>query len=396
MHIAYCWELGRGYGHVARINQIANDESLSSCQFSFILRELNKSHVIDKTHRGNLYQAPHVNLPIQGFSPNFSHLLLRCGWQEPQSAIAIISAWINLFESIKPDVVFLDHAPSAGVAAILLGIPHRQLGNGFETPPCADPMPSLQLHLQPDIAKLKQVDQDLNLVLDKVEHEFTGRNQQMIRLQSLFRPEQCLIVGSPLLDHYGNRDSQWRYREILTQANVPEQDLSVLSDNTKPNLFFYLEAGTPGLAELLSLLCTKFTVFGYVTNVSDVTQLDRLEKTGAVIFRGLLNVDQALTVSEAVVCNAGVGLVAQAINVAKPLLVLPMQLEQNMVAFQLHKLRIAWAVGGAKPAQQVAPHLDSWIRQHNDIATNIKQRCSAPEYQKKLWHKNLKQDFVLA
>lgn len=394
-HIAYCWELGRGYGHVARINQIANDESLSECQFSFVLRELNKAHVIDKCQQANIYQAPHVDLPLKGFSPNFSHLMIRCGWQDSKSAMAIVCAWINLFETIKPDLVFLDHAPSAGIAAMLLGIPHKQLGNGFETPPWADPMPNLQLHLKADESKMREIDQSLNAVFDQVEQAIAGTSSQALRLQHLFRAEHCLIVGSPLLDHYGNRNEQWRYLDRVANADIAQVDLSELGSNPKPNLFFYLEAGTPGLGSLLTLLASRFTVFGFVTNVAEDAQLEQLQQTGAIIFKELLNVDQALALSECVVCNAGVGLLAQAISLAKPMLVIPTQLEQNMVAFQLHRMRIAWAVGGREPAQQIALHLDTWIQRHGEISSNISQRCSSEEYQRKFWRKNILQDFVL-
>lgn len=394
-HIVYCWELGMGLGHVTRMDRVANDPAVQSCRFSFILREVSKGKHIDKCTTDNLYQAPVVFAQSKGSSPNFSHLLMRCGWNSAESAIAITAAWRNLFLHLKPDVVLLDHAPSAGLAALSLGIPIKGIGNGFEQPPVDYPMPTMQLHLPADLKQLQEIDDKLNQVFDQVEMRFMGSSNQRLRLTRLYDPKHCLIAGLTVLDHYGARTEPWRYLSAITNPQHSLQDLSVLENTDKPKLFFYLYAHTPELVAILTRLSESFTVFGRLASEPSSDQMEALQQTGVLVCEQILNIDQALDTADFAICNSQFGSLQNTIVNAIPTIAIPLQLEQNMLAYQLYKQGLVWAVAPQNALQQIDNHLQAWIDKSDQLVQRLTERVVNQPQQNNFWQGNLLEDFLL-
>lgn len=393
-HIVYCWELGMGLGHVTRMDRMANNPALQDCRFSFILREVSKGKHIRKCTYDNLYQGPIVFAQSKGFSPNFSHLLMRCGWDSVDLATAIIGAWRNLFIHLKPDVVMLDHAPSAGLAALSLGIPFKGVGNGFELPPVSYPMPTMQLHLPPDIERLKELDDSLNLVFDHVEKHFTGSCMQRLRLSNLFAPKHCLIAGLKVLDHYGERHESWRYISAVTHPQHRLQDLTAVERTDKPKLFFYLYPHTTDLVAILTKLSENFTVFGRLAAEPDADLRDALRQSGALVCEQILNIDQALDIADFAICNSQFGTLQNTLLKAIPTIVVPLQLEQSMLAYQLYKQGLVWAVTPQNVLQQIDSRLTTWLVNSDKLVQRLTKN-KRDQQQNNFWQGNLLDDFLL-
>ena len=392
--IAYCWELGMGFGHVSRMDNVANNKSLLNCDFTYILREVHRGEIIESCNMNKLFQAPILNIPVKGASPNFSHLMGRCGWADTNAAIYLTSAWRNIFRQIKPDVVLLDHSPSAGIAALSMDIPVRSIGNGFEIPPVADPMPSMQLHMQSDDKILRAQDAKLNKVLNDVEYKFCGTRNQKLSLANLFNAEHSLITGFPCVDHYGERDNTWQYLYQATKPALPYIDLAGVGNTGKPLMFFYLDSRTENLAGILEILSSQFELFGYLSYLNEPSLVETLASKGIKVFSQLLNIEQAFTLANAVFCNAGVGMLNNVIEYKKPALIMPLQVEQNMVAFQLHTQGLAWVVNPQNALNQLRGNISRMHENLPSLVNKISDYHLKSAYQSKMWQGDLLRDFL--
>jgi hypothetical protein len=87
--------------------------------------------------QGALLDPPHP--PI-----SYTEILFFYGYLDASRLTAMISAWISLISLIEPDIIIADHAPTALIAARVLGIPRTTMGPGFFLPPDTAPLPSMR------------------------------------------------------------------------------------------------------------------------------------------------------------------------------------------------------------------------------------------------------------
>src|SRR5437764_11706080 len=132
--ILLTWELGAGLRHLQRLRPLAAELSRRGHRVFAAVRELSRAH---STFRGvdvALLQAPvKLRPPVSEFRPplTFPHILHNVGFGDDTELAALASAWRNLIEAVRPDVVVCDHSPTALLA--LRGVPPRRalIGTGF-------------------------------------------------------------------------------------------------------------------------------------------------------------------------------------------------------------------------------------------------------------------------
>lgn len=382
-----------GFGHVTRMDQIANREEFSGCSFSYALRDVNKSNVIKTCNDNNLFQAPRVNIPFKEMSANFSHLMRRCGWDTPESAIQLVSAWRNLIKPVNPDVVLLDHSPGASAAAYTLGIPCKQVGNSFEVPLISAPMQNLHPSYHKDDDYLIEQDEIVQRSFDEVSKRFGLKNAERISYQALYNKENSIIAGHPILEHYGSRTSGWKYIEQVSQVSVNEQDLTHIENSDKPKMFFYLDARTPSLVQILKAFSKQFTLFGFVSGAT--TSYESLVSSDIHVFNSPLNVQQAMALSSIVLSNGGVGLTYNSIKANKPMFFIPLHLEQSMICARLFEKKIAIVLSKEMTLEKISYYGNYMYQNLDKLESRIEQLRIEAETTAGLWKGNLLDDFVL-
>lgn len=391
--ILYCWELGMGFGHVTRMDQIANRQEFSDCKFSYALRDVNKSHVIKTCDDDNLFQAPRVNLPFKEMSANFSHLMRRCGWDTPESAIQLVSAWRNLIKSVDPDVVLLDHSPGASAAAYTLGLPCKQVGNSFEVPLITSPMQNLHPRYRKDNDYLMEQDKIIMRSFDKVSKRFGLKEQDFLSYEALYNQKNSIIAGHPILEHYGQRSSDWKYIEQVSKVAVAEQDLDLIEKSQKPKIFFYLDARTQSLMPTLKALSKQFTLFGFISGTT--TSHENIANADIHVFNSPLNVDQAMSICSIVLSNGGVGLTYNSIKANKPMFFIPMHLEQSMICERLFEKKIAIVLSASMSSEKISYYGNYVYQNINKLKSRIEELKTEARTSAGLWSGNLLEDFVL-
>ena len=117
--IAYCWELGAGLGHLTAFLPMARLLKDRGHEVFCISKELIGTGELLEKQGFKVFQAPYWTPNIKNLpSPvNYAEILFGFGYVQEERVFEKIKAWENLLRAVGPDIVILDHAPSASLAA---------------------------------------------------------------------------------------------------------------------------------------------------------------------------------------------------------------------------------------------------------------------------------------
>jgi UDP-N-acetylglucosamine transferase subunit ALG13 len=373
-------------GHVTRIDSICNRPEFVNTEFNFVLKDINKAAYIAKANKRNVYAAPHfTHSPPQYSSPNYAHIMLRCGWQNTKCAYDLVLSWLQTLEKLKPEIVFIDYAPTAAIAAKLLNIPFLFLGNGFEFPPAEYPFPSILPNQKVTHKELinwhNQLQETLDLVCKKI-----SKSQRPFNLKDIFQSQHGLIIAHPMLDHYIGRKTKVHFLPIL--AEIDSDDISPSSFEVKPSIFIYLHADTPNLLESLRVLSKDFNIEGYIPNLPSA-QLNALRFIGINISAKPVQVSKIMAKCQLIICHCGIGTVGHAIALAKPLILIPTQIEQSLLAHHLCLLGAAVSIPKTVSSKQFVSTVKA-VSDNREVMQNNIQVHRHESWDKSLvWKKDI-------
>lgn len=131
------WEHGGNLGHLARLLPVARALRERGHPVVFAVAQPNAVAPLLADTGVRIVQAPRVELalPYTTSAACPADIWLRCGFASPPHAKACIAQWLALFEDEQPAAILVDASPVALYAAKVAGIHTVALGNGFELPP---------------------------------------------------------------------------------------------------------------------------------------------------------------------------------------------------------------------------------------------------------------------
>lgn len=373
--IAIAWELGSNFGHLSGLAPLAEALRARGHGVDFIIRELHRGQALLARRRFSMLQAPLWlgRTPPLTPVPSYAGVIRRCGYHAAPVLGALVEAWIALFDLVQPDLVILDHAPTAALAASCCGVPCVRHGSGWAAPPAVAPLPSVTPWAPSDPRRLwiaeSQVLSCVNAVLKE-----RGR-PSLARLADLFQLAGDVLTTFPETDHYGARAGlrYWGGAERPVSATPPDWPAA-----SGPRLFGFLDSSYPGLdvlaGELGRLGCPTLLY------VRDLPAAKAAALSTATLRVVRLPVDFAAAVRDAalVICHGGHGAVTGALRAGKPLLLLPRQAEQRMLSH-----RVA-ATGAAldlpSPRTGSADHAGALRRLHDDPSFAAAARALGARY----------------
>ncbi len=349
--ILYTWELGGGLGHLTRIYPILLALEQRGHQVSAAIRE--RAHV-DKIWPNLLaavHRAPHKTYPtIFENHPvkYFVDILYNIGWGEGKELRVLLYGWEELYKQIQPDFVIHDHSPTALLISQSLGLPHATLGTGFCSPPDESPTRLLRTWVPAEPAREQstsaRIVENLNRLLPRSK-PFDRPTQVYARVQENF------LTTFAELDHFGARvDAKyWGIPNATTGARP------AWPEGNGPKMFAYLHAddSLPGILKALEML--NFPCLIYISGKGPDTAITPPSAGLRIVTE---HVDLAWAAQE---CSLGIlngshGATAAFLLAGRPILQLPIQLEQYLGAKRTVELGAALIVDRFKP-DEIAPAL---------------------------------------
>lgn len=354
-HIVFAWELGAGYGHVAGIRPLAEEFLRCGYRVSVIARYLHSASAVLGDLDCELYQAPFFSDKFHGESITYTYpeVLLRFGYKKLASLKQTLDPWCNLFQLLKPDLVVIDHGPTALIACRCTGINYITFSTGFFLPPN---MTTCPVFVGMKGSKASNTQANEQLVLDTINTALTAKGQPTLdRFTDLFYPSEHLLCTFPELDHYPNREGV-RYdgpRFDISMGEAPRWP--AFGDASAPKVFAYVKEESVGFKPLFqALLSMPLPVVMHIPGASEAAIAASKQSPNLTLHQDPVSMKDVQRDADLIICHGGHGVVSSSLIAGVRLLLLPDQLEQSMLAYRLTEQRLAMAMlresrGAASP-----------------------------------------------
>lgn len=322
--IVFAWELGGHTGHVTTLLPIARAMQARGHQVSFLLREPRSG--IDLAGAAEIPRAgaPIWIGPAKYANPlNFGQILHNFGYHLRDSLRQLIDAWRERLAGAQ--AVIANVSPAAHIAARTLGIPSFEISQGFHVPPPTMPAPPLR-HWEPaSRAELEAADRE---VLGAINAVLSAHGAARIDTIGELFAGRAMLLTYPELDIYPERGPADYYGVPRSGEGSAVPDWPA---GRGPRVFAYLYNYFGGLDPLLGALrALDAPTLMLCRNVN--AELLRKHAGGPVLVTGEpMSVSRLLPQADVVVCHGSHQMTAQALLGAKPVLMLPTQLEQFLI-----------------------------------------------------------------
>jgi UDP:flavonoid glycosyltransferase YjiC (YdhE family) len=338
--ILFAWELGDNHGHLVRHVQIAKTLRMRGHPVMFVVRNTTIARTALAPGGFHFQQAPiYQTRPRKSRRTiNYADILLDSGYADADELDGLLRSWTTTLSLFKPDLLVADHAPTALLAARMLGIRVMMVGTGFELPPIEDPFPSL-VSWRPidpmDLAKSGSAAlKTINQCLDQ------RQAPPLPQLSALFSSNLALVTSAVELDPYGPRNGV----QYIGAINAPSA-ARVERWTAEPlatRAFVYLHNDIAQITPLVEALSAM-----EVEAICILPSLDSKKippSTGRLrFFNYLVDVDGLLPQASLCISNGGNGLTGKCLELGVPMLLTPVYLEQYITAHCVVKLGAAVA-----------------------------------------------------
>ena len=132
--IFLAWELGGGSGHLVNFSLLLSQLSSQGHQVFLALRDLSKASAMFKDVNVSYLQAPYQSgrpKEMYEVARTFAHIMFNIGFGDVDALNTMVDAWRNLIEMVGPDLILIDHSPTALLAARGYDAPAGNRGKQF-------------------------------------------------------------------------------------------------------------------------------------------------------------------------------------------------------------------------------------------------------------------------
>lgn len=331
-YVLCTWEIGGHLGHLRRLTDMISALIERGFRVSFAARDVGGTGPLIDRLQIPVFQSPvwpHVARPTLPRPISSSEILLRFGYVAPHGLSTLLHAWRSLFDVVRPDLVFGDYSPTALTVARGMGIPTAAIGDGFTLPPIADPMPAYIPRFSNELRRLRAGDRRVVATYNAAAKRVALPT--IDDAAALWHSDATFLCTYPALDHYGARGAP--YLGIApSEDGVAPSDVS----NSATRVLAYLKHGYESpVLDALVRLGWQGDIYAPSLSAELASQYSR---RGLYISHQPLSLRDAVQACDLVICHSGHGMVAQALLAAKPLLLLPLQVEQRLLTHRVQQL----------------------------------------------------------
>lgn len=332
--ILFAWELGANFGHLARDLPVAARLRDLGHDVLFAVRDIRVAEQVLSPNGFRFLQAPGGPQDARRRPPsaNYSEMLLGEGYADARWMQASINVWTALFSLQQTELVVFNHAPTALLAARVSDIPVVITGNGFEVPPCSDPLPTIRPWENLPAERLRQADTHLLSTINKI----LGHHGKpsLRRISDLFAGVPTLLTTFPELDHYGARNG---VKYVGPLSALPSTTEQAWTSGGGSRVFAYLRPSAPGFEQILAALQeADASVICVAPGISHEMKA-RFASPSFTIATAPVPVTSVLQQADLAVVS-GAGTMADALMAGVPLLMVPEVVEQALAAQRVELL----------------------------------------------------------
>lgn len=262
-------------------------------------------------------------------------ILLHCGFASPPDAQACVVQWLALFDRFKPSAVLVDASPMAQYAANVAGLHVVVLGHGFELPP-----PLSGLSFAPWLdgvgAAIAESEERLVSAMAALGRRFKNGPAGVLAVDAgiFMNTSQRALCAWPELDHFVRALPEPAYVGPIWHA-LPTAVPMAWPDKPGAKVLCYLTLEDKRHDFLWQALQTLQANVVVVSPRGLPWASDAARGWGMTVHTQPLELSTLMPVCDAVISNGGMGLTSMALHAGKPLMLLPTQLEQALLTYQL-------------------------------------------------------------
>jgi len=346
--ILLTWELGGGLGHLVNLEPLAKGLSQRGHRVFAALRDLSRAKTLFAGMDVSYLQAAiKTRRDANRFDPprTFPHILNNSGFGSASELRTLTDAWRNLYDYVRPDLIVFDHSPTALLAARGSDTRRALIGTGFFCPLNEYPLPDLRPWLPEDNERLRRSE---DAVLENANRVLEGLGQPPLEriAQLYYQVDENFLVTFRELDNYPRRQGAeyWgAWPNVGGKAPAwPEGD--------GKRVYAYLKsfAGLPRLLALLNEL--RFPTIIYVDGIAAKVQ-ERFRSPTLRFENERLDLQQVGRECDLAILNGTHGTTVSMLLAGKPMLQLPMYLEQGMNAAAVGRIGAGLTAAPVKPEQ---------------------------------------------
>lgn len=322
-----CWELGGGNGHINYLASAARGLAPLGHQSWLASRDVVTAGVLGDRPFAGVVPAPlWLRSRPAGMTYSFGEVLADGGFADDEGLVALVHAWLALFDLVAPDAVYGEHAPASLLAAHVARLPAARLGTPFTCPPAMRPLPAMAYWLPEPAGGTAAADAVADRVVRSVCRHFGA--PMLAGLAELLATAPPLLTSWPELDPTGGRSDSRFYGPLTGIAAAAAPDWPVAPG---PRIFVYLPFDTPMAPPLLAALRTRGWPVIWVSTVRPAEPLPGCIRHEVEP----LDLMQALRQATIFVGRGGHGLCLDAVRAGCPQLLMP-----NLVEARGHALQI--------------------------------------------------------
>jgi len=328
--ILMVWELGKGYGHMDGFEGIALALRERGHEVSFALRDLSRAEKILGRHGFALIQAPVWLPPPPDLPPagNYAEMLYSFGFLDTAALTGMLKGWRAVYEAAAPDLVLLNHAPTALLAARCIEAPAAMFGTGFECLPAVDGLPCIMPWVAVPPARLTHAEAHVTRVMNTA-LERLGVSP-LETFADFLRDARTLLCTIPELDPFRDWRPEVRYfgPVVRNTSGIP----ATWPPGGRYKIFAYLKPEDPRTQRALhELTRLPASVLVHAPNLAP-GKAQRFQSAGTRFLPQPLDMGLLAQGCDLVVCHGGHGTVLAALRNGCPLLLVPSQGEQLLTA----------------------------------------------------------------
>ena len=321
--------MGEGFGHVSRLLVLAENLRKQGYECIFLVSDLPRAGAKAQQSGFDVLAAPDVGLsPLRRGeqTASLADILMRRGYSNYAKLKNSLSAWKSILNLINPDLVVLDYAPTARLAA---GLQFKTIviGTGFTIPASVKGQIAKFRKGKPMVSEVKILD-----TIAKVQKTDGGWTPS--KLIELFRGDKVFLTILPELDCFSIHRKE-ELKNPLVFPNNPAMGKPV------DDIFCYLTDQSPKISNLIRELQGFGLKGGAYLRDIDPIKAKSLTTKNFRVYSEAQDVTKISGYTKFIIHHGGIGLSQFALGLGRPQIILPNHMDQHMNATNLMRLGCA-------------------------------------------------------